>query len=461
MVLVLALALSLLKLGSGQWQVIGPNKPVQALVGEDVVFSCFLSPETNAEAMEVRIFRDQFSAIIHLYQDGKDQDYMQKPSYRGRTELMKDFIADGHVSLRLKKVTALDAGLYGCWFSSQTYDQGTTWELQVSEMGSAPLISLTGFVDGGIRLLCQSSGWFSQPTVKWKGPQGHDIPSDSKVNVDRHGLFDVETSLTLQENLGSISCSVQLTDQSPEVTSSIWLGEMFFQRSPWLLAFISLTPLCIGISVGIIGMKILFSKSQGKIQKKLEWRKKHRQADLKEVRKYAVEVTLDPDTAHPQLHVADLKTVCYTNVPQEVPHSEKRFTRMCVVASQGFQAGKHYWEVGVRHNKRWHLGVCRDDVDRTRNNVILSPDNGYWVLGLEMDWHFTLNPHRINLSLRNTLLQVGVFLDYEGGTISFFNINDQSPIYTMTHRFEGLLRPYIQHEAYEDENVTPIVICPV
>jgi butyrophilin len=56
---------------------------------------------------------------------------------------------------------------------------------------------------------------------------------------------------------------------------------------------------------------------------------------------------------------------------------------------------------------------------------------------------------------------VGVFLDYEGGSISFFNINDQSLISTLKHQFEGLLRPYIQLQIHGEELLNPILICPV
>lgn len=90
-------------------------------------------------------------------------------------------------------------------------------------LGSAPLVSMTRLIDGGIQLLCESSGWFPQPTVKWKDPQGHDLPSDSKANADRHGLFDVEASLIVQENAGIVSCSIQYLDQSREVESRVWI----------------------------------------------------------------------------------------------------------------------------------------------------------------------------------------------------------------------------------------------
>uniref|UniRef100_H0WKS5 Butyrophilin like 8 n=1 Tax=Otolemur garnettii TaxID=30611 RepID=H0WKS5_OTOGA len=457
MALMLALVLSLLRLVSGQWQVIGLDRPAQALVGEDVLFSCFLSPETNAEAMEVRFFKNKLYAVVHQYRDGKDQEHMKMPDYRGRTVFFKDFLAKGHVSLRLQKVTPLDAGLYGCWFRSQTYEQEAIWELQVLEMGSTPLISIKGFVDGGIRLHCQSSGWFPQPTVKWKGSTA--LPSDSKVNVDGHGLFDVETSLIIQEDSGSISCCIQYPDQSLEVESRVWIKDTFFQPSSWRLPSILLIFLVFGLCAAFIGLRISFSKSQGKIQTKVHYEGMDRQAEWREARKHAVEVTLDMDTAHPQLYISDMKAISCRSHPQEVPDSEKRFKRKCVVASQGFRQGKHYWEVDVGFHKRWYLGVCRDDVER-KVCISLCPTNGYWVFG---QWghqqYFTFNPSKFSLFLRTPPTRVGIFLDYEDGAISFFNINDQSLIYKMEHQFEGVLRPFF--EIYEGETVNPIYICPV
>ncbi|XP_003944802.2 butyrophilin-like protein 8 [Saimiri boliviensis] len=456
MALMLSLVLSLLKLGSGQWQVLGPGKPVQALVGEDAVFSCFLSPETNAEAMEVRFFRGQISSVVSLYRKGKEQPSMQMPQYQARTKLVKDSIAEGHVSLRLENITVLDAGLYGCWIGSQSYHQEAVWELQVSALGSVPLISMVAYVDRGIQLLCRSSGWFPRPTAKWRGPHGQELSTDSRTHTDMHGLFDVEISLTVPENAGTVSCSVQHPHLSQEVESRVQIGDTFFQPVSWALAVKVLGILCSGLFFGIVGLKIFFSQFQGKIQAELDRRIKCGQAELREARKYSVKVTLDPETAHPQLCVSDLKTVTHRMALQEVPNSAKRFTRKSVVASQSFRAGKRYWEVDVGYSTHWYVGVCRDDVDR-KKYVTLSPNNGYWVLGLQRE-HFTFNPHRISLFPRIRPTQIGIFLDYEGGTISFFNINDQTLIYTLTWRFEGLLRPYIEHQ-FRDGTLT--VICPL
>ncbi|XP_006898228.1 PREDICTED: butyrophilin-like protein 8-like [Elephantulus edwardii] len=464
MPLLFILALSFLKLVSGQWQVIGPGKPVQVLVGEDATFSCALSPEMNAEAMEVRFFRSQFSAVVHMYSEGDDQIHMQMPAYQGRTEFVKDFITQGRVFLKLKNITTSDAGVYGCWFRSQTYYHDDIWELQVSALGSTPLISIMGYVDGGIQLLCKSSGWFPQPTVKWKGPQGHDLPSDSKMNADSHGMIDVETSFIIKEGTGNISCSIQTSALSREVQSSLQIGETFFHPSPWRLGFIFLILICVILSVGVIRMEIFYSKSQGNLWTELDWRRKQRQAEWREARKHAVEVTLDPDTAHPRLHISDMKTVTHLDDPQAIPAFEKRFVkRECVVAHQCFTSGKHYWEVNVGHKKRWQLGVCRDDVNRKGKEGILSPQEGYWIVGLsKADGYFTFNPRRICISLNTSPTRVGIFLDYEGENISFFNVNDQSLIYTLNYKFEGLLlRPFIEPWSYQEENEMPIVICPV
>uniref|UniRef100_A0A0D9S0M2 RING-type E3 ubiquitin transferase n=1 Tax=Chlorocebus sabaeus TaxID=60711 RepID=A0A0D9S0M2_CHLSB len=453
---VLILVLSFYKLVSGQWQVTGPGKFVQAWVGEDAVFSCSLFPETSAEAMEVRFFRNQLHAVVHSIEGEDVWRKRQCVQYRGRTELVKDSITG------TKNITPLDVGLYGCWFSSQIYDKEATWELQMSALGSFPLISIVGYVDGGIQLLCLSSGWFPQPTVKWKGPQGQHLSSDSRANADGHNLYDVETSIIVQENAGSISCSIHLAEQSHEVESKVLIRDTFFQPSPWRLASILPGLLCGGLCGVVVGMTIVFFKSKGKIQAELDWRRKHRQAELREARKHAVEVTLDPATAHSQLCVSDLKTVTHRKAPQKVPYSTKRFTRKSVVASQGFQAGKHYWEVDVGQNVGWCVGVCQDDTDRRKDSVTLSPNNGYWVFGLTTEYlYFTFNPHFINLSPETPPTRVGVFLDYEGGNISFFNTNDQSYICILTCQFEGLLRPYIQHVISEKKNGTPIFICPV
>jgi hypothetical protein len=170
-----------------------------------------------------------------------------------------------------------------------------------------------------------------------------------------------------------------------------------------------------------------------------------------------VEVTLDPDSAHPQLYISNQKSVTCRDAPQSVDFSEKRFARKCVVAFQEFHTGKHYWEVDVGCNEQWILGVCQDDVNRKDKKLTLSPKNGYWVLRLKSSIYSTSPNDKTSLFISMPPTRVGVFLDCQNGFISFFNINDRSQICTQKLKFKGLLRPYIH---LQKETVNPIFISP-
>ncbi|EMP23863.1 Butyrophilin subfamily 2 member A1 [Chelonia mydas] len=73
----------------------------------------------SAENMEVGWLRSQDSAVVHLYHDGQDQYGEQMLEYRGRTELLKDDITNGRVSLRIRGVRPSDDGQYKCYFQSR------------------------------------------------------------------------------------------------------------------------------------------------------------------------------------------------------------------------------------------------------------------------------------------------------------------------------------------------------
>ncbi|XP_058249915.1 E3 ubiquitin-protein ligase TRIM11-like isoform X2 [Hemibagrus wyckioides] len=165
---------------------------------------------------------------------------------------------------------------------------------------------------------------------------------------------------------------------------------------------------------------------------------------LRRIQQYAVDVTLDPDTANPKLILSDDgKQVTDGDKKQNLPDYPERFDRCpCVLGKEGFTSGRFYYEVLVRGKTKWDLGVVRESANR-KGKIIYSPENGYWRVCLR-----NKAPHK-----------VGVFVDYEEGLISFYDVDSKSHIYTFTGQtFTEKLYPFFRPC---DNDEAPLIICPV
>uniref|UniRef100_A0A5F8GV22 Immunoglobulin V-set domain-containing protein n=1 Tax=Monodelphis domestica TaxID=13616 RepID=A0A5F8GV22_MONDO len=74
--------------------------------------------------------------IVHYYEDGQDKFDNQSPKFQGRTELVKDAITRGNVTLRIWNITASDQGHYKCHFDDGLYQEEAGIELLVSGEGT-------------------------------------------------------------------------------------------------------------------------------------------------------------------------------------------------------------------------------------------------------------------------------------------------------------------------------------
>ncbi|XP_036605623.1 butyrophilin-like protein 3 [Trichosurus vulpecula] len=470
--------LSVIGLGSAQFQVIGPDEHFQALVGEDVIFSCHVVPKMSLEDMEVRFFRNQFSSVLLLYKDGNEADEKQMEEYRGRIQFVQDAITEGTVSLKLNNITPSDKAIYGCGFISKTFSQQYTWELEVAALGSTPVISLEEYRDGGILLVCQSAGWLPQPNVQWRQDPGQRLSPNYTVEQDDHGFFSIKTTLTINEHSNkNISCSVLNLALKQEKESRVQVTDEFFQTSPWSIRFIVVMLLILAL----LGFIIFTYYNQGKRneegrvlqksfyfshKKKLDLKKKTKKAEWITATEHSVEVTLDPDTAHPKLRVSeDQKSVTYEDTNLPVFETEKRFEFPCIVASQSFSADKHYWEVEVGVMRNWFLGVCLDDVNRKERKIPFSPEKGYWILGMLNDYEYCIyHPTQKALTLSIQAHRIGVFLSYEDSEVSFFDATSRTHIYTFSKcNFRGkALYPYFcPSKNYDQELSIPMSLSPM
>ncbi|XP_072458667.1 butyrophilin subfamily 3 member A2-like [Notamacropus eugenii] len=120
-------------LASEQFSVIGPTQPIQAQVGGEAALPCHLSPQENAQHMKV-IWRRSLQ-IVHHYEDGEDKFKDQSPDYQGRTELVRDGITSGNVTLKIQNIRASDEGWYKCHFDTGSHQEEAAVQLCVSGEG--------------------------------------------------------------------------------------------------------------------------------------------------------------------------------------------------------------------------------------------------------------------------------------------------------------------------------------
>ncbi|XP_076983847.1 E3 ubiquitin-protein ligase TRIM69 isoform X10 [Tamandua tetradactyla] len=172
-------------------------------------------------------------------------------------------------------------------------------------------------------------------------------------------------------------------------------------------------------------------------------------------------LTLDPKTAHPNLVLSKNRTsVWHGDIKQVMPDDPERFdSSVAVLGSKGFTSGKWYWEVEVAKKTKWTVGVVRESIIR-KGSCPLTPEQGFWLLRLRNQTDLkALDLPSCSLKLTSNLNKVGIYLDYEGGQVSFYNAKTMTHIYTFSSIFIEKLYPYFCPCLNDDgENKEPLNI---
>uniref|UniRef100_A0A8C6WUU1 Uncharacterized protein n=1 Tax=Neogobius melanostomus TaxID=47308 RepID=A0A8C6WUU1_9GOBI len=146
-------------------------------------------------------------------------------------------------------------------------------------------------------------------------------------------------------------------------------------------------------------------------------------------------VILDHNTANPQLSLSsDLSSVRREgeNRPR-TPERDRTFT--CVLGYQGFSSGAHSWDVSVPMKTHWALGVSTKTPEGRLDRMWR-----LWYYRGKFRWW----PHPGEIQPSCNEVQVGaefqrvrVVLDVDQGELSFYAVDSQSLIYSVTDAFSG------------------------
>ncbi|XP_040106318.1 butyrophilin-like protein 1 isoform X1 [Oryx dammah] len=486
------------------FSVMGPAQPIKVSLGTDATLPCQLSPEQSAAHMQIRWYRTQLSPAVLTYQNGQEQDGEQMLEYRGRTELVEDSIGRGAVALLIQHVRASDDGQYWCHFNDGHISREAVVELHVIGLGSAPHVRMMGPEDHGIQVLCSSGGWFPKPRVQWRDTAGEKLlPLSESQTQDGDGLFHVEASLVVTDSsLGNVTCSIQNPVSGQEKASAIFLPEPFFPRmSPWKTALAGTLPVLVLLLIGIsyIGWREHRAKTREAEKKKEASHERDKVAKEKEE---AHSIKSKSSSKSNQRLLEKLQMLCVQGKLEQDLEQRKalynkdwkkaliypdwrkeQFERVLVIENhenghqnnsdfrrepqailckkqgggnilkldQGFTKGRHYWEVDIEDTDEWTLGICeepteRSDLEKMKFNVLEKRGCEYRALTCSRQDIF----QKESLPIEKCPLKIVIFLDYEDSDISFYDMTNETHIFSFTHaNFSGSVYPYFKLKSME------------
>lgn len=155
-------------------------------------------------------------------------------------------------------------------------------------------------------------------------------------------------------------------------------------------------------------------------------------------------LTFDVDTAHPSVYISRDKTVAVETdtMISHTSHSKRFLQCVNILAAQGFQSGRHYWEVEVGGKTKWDLGVASEAIDR-HSRLKLSPESGYWTLRLRNGNEYSAGTQPwTRLQLSTSPQRLGVFLDCDERRVSFYDADHMSLLYSFTSGPRGKVYPF-------------------
>ncbi|XP_077083480.1 butyrophilin subfamily 1 member A1-like [Siphateles boraxobius] len=468
-IIIIALLVNLLTETSESFTVVVTRDQIVAHVGSTVTLPCWISPPENAEVLEIRWYRnDQFSNPVLLYQHGK---IIQEESFRNRSSLtlrsdLSGGLKDGDVSLQLEKLRIQDEDSFRCYVSGESaYDSGEV-VLKVTALGSAPVLFPQPLDDGRLNISCKSSGWYPEPDVSWMSDERTVLrPGGVSRSRGADEMFSVHSWTAVSNSDAQLlSCSMSLkTGESREGRLNIQAiicsdpSDPSDSSDPWKAPFIILLICAV---LGLVGL-ILY-----KYRHKLPGKKQTDQRDvnIEELRKHAVQITIDRERLHPDLRVStDCKTV--RDAPEYKPTGEGFPYELCAFGAQRFSSGRHYWEVDLARKDTppknyWLIGVAKDGNVCLKDRSALTPSNGYWFLCSDGPKGFYISSDPpVTLSLTPRPEQLGVLLDYNLGQLSFYNVKERKHVVTMSTRFTGSVAPMF-NPGVGDLSPLTILDCP-
>ncbi|NXW49319.1 BT1A1 protein, partial [Nyctiprogne leucopyga] len=432
-------------------------EPSVVLVGDQVTLSCQLTESVPSNT----------SVLWYKMEKGRDAPLCSSSSLGGVVEQCQgeeQWRIAGHwhrraLLLVIRQVQVADEGTYVCAVNGSAVTWEATIHLKVTAIGYKPTLARDLQEEGMCRYTCKSKQWYPKPEVVWRKYGGDTVNAEAKTKItwSEKDHFTVQSIITVPCDNVDVVCVVKLIKSeisrsgSYEKPKVMWINPQgedlsslaqtsILQETDNIFAIESSIEIPCGqlppSFVTVDGERIpQIAQQSGLRHPQSKEVLSHLHVKLPEFHlKYLLvvdDIKVDEDTAHPNLSIAaDKKSFTHKSQAQKMTQNEGSFdSSVCVLGSEGFSSGKHYWEVDVEKSNDWDLGVARKCAPR-KGIMSLSPKEGFWTLGLSFKCYWARTDPWTRLAIQKNPRKVGVYLNFEEKILTFFNVTDMSVMFT-------------------------------
>ncbi|XP_062984521.1 tripartite motif-containing protein 14 [Elgaria multicarinata webbii] len=167
--------------------------------------------------------------------------------------------------------------------------------------------------------------------------------------------------------------------------------------------------------------------------------------------KHARSPTLEINSVHPRLTLSDDRlSISYCWRRRLYPSCPERFDKLWQVLSRdSFFAGSHYWEVDLLGAEQgWWIGAAYPSIKRKGDSELcrLGWNRASWCIKrFDFEYWAFHNGERILIQTEDDPERVGVFLDYDAGILSFYNVTDgMAHLHTFRSKFTEPVYPALR-----------------
>uniref|UniRef100_A0A4W5KX50 Tripartite motif containing 35-13 n=1 Tax=Hucho hucho TaxID=62062 RepID=A0A4W5KX50_9TELE len=156
-------------------------------------------------------------------------------------------------------------------------------------------------------------------------------------------------------------------------------------------------------------------------------------------------VILDPNTAGTGLILSkDLTSFRDSDRALQLPDNPERIYE-CVLGSEGFNSGTHSWDIENLDGYYWAVGVTTMHANRHNTYSGMPYESwGVWTTcGVYLEMSPKPNLHQLKVDHLSQKMRV--HLDWAKGKLSFFDLDKNTHIHTITHTFTKTVYPIFHH----------------